>query len=91
MGVVATTRVRVIVLVVGLIDGVSETGSVEDGGDIYCFRWLYYWIPAVFWVGFMVIVQGLRYVKSLEKNEVDKNASARGAGKNLWALISPIL
>lgn len=38
MGVVATTRVSVIVFVVGFIDStVSETGSVEDGGDIYSF------------------------------------------------------
>ena len=37
MGVVATTRVSVIVLVVGFIGAVSETGSAEDGGDIYSF------------------------------------------------------
>lgn len=35
MGVVATTRVSVIVLVGGFIGAVSETGSAEDGGDIY--------------------------------------------------------
>lgn len=34
-GVVATTRVNVIVLVVGFIESVSETASAEAGGDIY--------------------------------------------------------
>lgn len=43
MGVVATTRVSVIVLVVGFIGAVSETGFAEDGGDIYSFFRLLDW------------------------------------------------